>query len=623
MFVRDHHRQVLYQTVADPQQRIAKLTMKDPRRTRRFSDSGLPLKTRSRFAVDKTDDEFRRTTYPGTPLPHDFEHKPSSLGLVADSSQVGLEDEGGAAWGSPIVAREDEAIEGAIAGVTTATAGADEARPWAGPQVSSSTQSKPDTRDSGDGSGSAVDVSEPACVDGEEILYSPDDSKHAFQEDDDYEEPQREDAEEEEPVKRCSESEGEEEAERGEEDSSVAGPFSMRSHTDRVDHRPIPGTDLSLSGDDRTALVPFADDCTDCDYQASSDPVDSAADTNDERLDPYYDRPERARLTPQDDRVDISWDRTSASDEVKGEGGGHVGGSVSTAKASVEASADAILAHTEHTANHGDVPSGTIPAGTDDKSVNAHSAESLSVDVEGRGNLTETAGRGDGTVASSGAPPSRRVSWEREGVEGRRDQDEIGDGMTPPKPQSRLAAQMGRYLGRGGHSTGCRAENVNDGGGGGRVEPVHLTDSEPVADVSTEFRPPLPEHRLTSSLQFGSGIGAAALAASGVFDMSGTSGEAGGDDTGGDVSVGDLDSLDGDGQGIAQVREEEAWAPQQPQVEGEPNDRRPLRRNDATEARQEDERSLVKDLMQQVSVLKCRSLCHCSFVKPTNCSRSR
>ena len=93
---------MLYQTVSDPQQRIAKLTAKDPRRRRTSSGgSGLPIGGRRSRDEDVT--EQRRTSFPGSPSSQRFGWSPTRpSGRVDDNST---------AWGSPIKTPEDVSME--------------------------------------------------------------------------------------------------------------------------------------------------------------------------------------------------------------------------------------------------------------------------------------------------------------------------------------------------------------------------------------------------------------------------------------------------------------------------------------------------------------------------------
>lgn len=95
---------------------------------------------------------------------------------------------------------------------------------------------------------------------------------------------------------------------------------------------------------------------------------------------------------------------------------------------------------------------------------------------------------------------------------------------------------------------------------------------------------------LNSSVE--SGGGAAALAASGVFDITGTSGEY--EEGRGGVTIGDADSLDGE------TIQERTWAPQHPELE--PRARQALEENAAGVVLAEDSRGLMEHLIQQVAI---------------------
>lgn len=116
--------QVLYQTVSDPQQRIAKLTAKDPRR-RRTSSGGSSVQIggpRHDFGLGPGP---RRTSFPGTSsftgpaTPQRFGWNPATpTRKIGDKPRSNSERaiDGAKAWGSPIVRADDQSMEGAAAG---------------------------------------------------------------------------------------------------------------------------------------------------------------------------------------------------------------------------------------------------------------------------------------------------------------------------------------------------------------------------------------------------------------------------------------------------------------------------------------------------------------------------
>ena len=99
-------RQVLYQTVSDPQQRIAKLTAKDPRRRRTSSGSGS-LPGGGRRPSDEGNEE-RRTSLPGS---HRFGWKPSTPPPRPADEPNDPANDSTTAWGSPINTPDDVSME--------------------------------------------------------------------------------------------------------------------------------------------------------------------------------------------------------------------------------------------------------------------------------------------------------------------------------------------------------------------------------------------------------------------------------------------------------------------------------------------------------------------------------
>ena len=100
-------RQLLCETVSDPQQRIAKLTAEDPRRLRRFRGDPAPGAGGRRLAPDSGGPDSRR---PSSPIPpsatrYGLSHADSSLSHESEPGEV--YDGSLEGWGSPIDARED------------------------------------------------------------------------------------------------------------------------------------------------------------------------------------------------------------------------------------------------------------------------------------------------------------------------------------------------------------------------------------------------------------------------------------------------------------------------------------------------------------------------------------
>lgn len=116
--------QVLYQTVSDPQQRIAKLTAKDPRR-RRMSSGGSSVALGGPRQDLGLGPGPRRTSFPGTAsftgpaTPQRFGWNPATpTRHIGDKPRSNSDRaiDGAKAWGSPIVKADDLSMEGAAAG---------------------------------------------------------------------------------------------------------------------------------------------------------------------------------------------------------------------------------------------------------------------------------------------------------------------------------------------------------------------------------------------------------------------------------------------------------------------------------------------------------------------------
>lgn len=165
---------------------------------------------------------------------------------------------------------------------------------------------------------------------------------------------------------------------------------------------------------------------------------------------------------------------------------------------------------------------------------------------------------------TSSAPPSRRITWSVDEVES------TGNGRHRP---------AGRTGDQRRHEAQAQGPPVDSGRG-----------NQQHADERDDPPLPLPETlALNSSVE--SGGGAAALAASGVFDVTGTSAEGDGDG----VSVGDVDSLDGSG-----VRAE-AWARPPHPAHDHQEGRQGVAGGSGGVASTDDTRGLIEELMQQVT----------------------
>ncbi|CBJ29449.1 conserved unknown protein [Ectocarpus siliculosus] len=106
-------RQVLYQTVSDPQQRIAKLTAKDPRR-RRTSSGGSAAPIGDRRSGDEDVVAPRRTSFPGSLSSQRFGWKATTPSRASGRTRSPSGAGGTGAWGSPINTPDDASLEGNV-----------------------------------------------------------------------------------------------------------------------------------------------------------------------------------------------------------------------------------------------------------------------------------------------------------------------------------------------------------------------------------------------------------------------------------------------------------------------------------------------------------------------------
>ncbi|CAB1112382.1 unnamed protein product [Ectocarpus sp. CCAP 1310/34] len=106
-------RQVLYQTVSDPQQRIAKLTAKDPRR-RRTSSGGSAAPIGDRRSGDEDVVAPRRTSFPGSLSSKPFGWKATTPSRASGRTSSPSVAGGTGAWGSPINTPDDTSLEGNV-----------------------------------------------------------------------------------------------------------------------------------------------------------------------------------------------------------------------------------------------------------------------------------------------------------------------------------------------------------------------------------------------------------------------------------------------------------------------------------------------------------------------------
>lgn len=218
-------------------------------------------------------------------------------------------------------------------------------------------------------------------------------------------------------------------------------------------------------------------------------------------------------------------------------------------------------------------PTGEIP-GAEQRS-ETHDTGSTAVRGEDVPGSTLLTGKVGDTRGSS--VPSRRITWGADDIE---QEPGVRWGEAEGK------AQEGNSGGCTSHRPTVRREGMRHSAdqGYGRLPDDPGLNNQHVDEAGDCV---LPE-TLNSSVE--SGGGAAALAASGVFDATNTSSEVEAGQEG--ASIGDVDSLDGMGV------QEHAWAQQHPVRDGE--DRHTVTGRSGRIAPTDDTRALIEDLMRQV-----------------------
>lgn len=589
------YRQVLLQTVADPQQRIAKLTASDSRR-RRASTSGLPSETGARVAVDNSE-ESRRTTYPGTPSPNRFGWNPPSppSGVVRHhSTGAGQED---TTWGSPICALQDESAMGDITAVgEDPVGGLDETKSYFSQKMAMS-----------DNSSDGAESRSPNAATSDPVENS--DHPHGS----------RKTRCEEDAEKLYSQSMSDLGADGG-DDGVPTGSHKVDEIND--DHALDTDTEFpegeheavelagATKGDDHASILPVDSlSSNQCVQQSSPHSPESCvrlswAGTSSSD-DSFNDGSELESEAMVDVGVDLSAGTQMSNPVAQDEKSSLVG----TTNVHEQSDAAAPVSPAEDSGEViNSLPSTEIPHGA--RSMTAQSeggvdyasavgtvggAGPTTMHSEGNVDLTPLAGRVDGTnptathveaVSSTSAVgrvggananlPPRRVSWQQEEEERNEDPDGRRKAIRPTE-ESTAKGKVGADLSDDDYASVMCGSDTLEGG----------MRADPGGARSDEARPTTPRSYLNSSVE--SGGGAAALAASGVFDMTGTSGEAEGDEEG--ISVGDVDSLDD------VVAHDDTWMMQR--LEVEPDGQEPVKR-DGTGTLDEEERGQLEAFMRQV-----------------------
>ncbi|CAM9475926.1 unnamed protein product, partial [Ectocarpus sp. 13 AM-2016] len=638
-------RQVLYQTVSDPQQRIAKLTAKDPRR-RRTSSGGSAAPIGDRRSGDEDVVVPRRTSFPGSLSSQPFGWKATTPSRASGRTSSPSVAGGTGVWGSPINTPDDASLEG-----NALDEGPDEDKHGAGVGVGTMGDDGTDEENSTsegagagitDGGSAPLGVTSPepeappfkagllegGCFGGdpELTLYSESDSE--------------------------STGGGDAEVATGENADGIPGSFTgdeggggggegvpgsvtgdgsggggghdgggggsignANGHEESVAVMPLDGSAdggrNNSEGEQRPqAWLPSPGSGASPTWAGTSSSED-AEPHNRARTDANAEGATADMSTvaaevgnaatiptcpPASDRGDAPPRLATTGTHVTGSSDTYVGGSTDTffwepsdphETGSMGMMTGRVPSWGESSGN--DVAGTTVEPtteGPDSRRASGTQVEgSTSVPTGGTaggrepgGKATEstTVRRTEGTdspvltgrvpdTAMSSAPPSRRITWSVDEVES------TGNGRHRP---------AGRTGDQRRHEAQAQGPPVDSG----RRNQQHAEERDD---------PPVPETlALNSSVE--SGGGAAALAASGVFDVTGTSAEGEGDG----VSVGDVDSLDGSG-----VRAE-AWARPPHPAHDHQEGRQGVAGGSGGVASTDDTRGLIGGLMQQIEQLK-------------------
>lgn len=607
-------RQVLYQTVSDPQQRIAKLTAKDPSRRRRSSGgSSLPMGGRHARGEDVA--EQRRTSFPGSPSSQRFGWSPTT-----PSRRV---DDGSTAWGSPInTAAEDVSMEsdagGALAegkhdvgvGVETSDDGAGEAgvdnvsaaevaisRPsvrsdeptgaasadepelklysesgsdGVGGGVAEGGKSELDHGGSGDGAddngGDGGGGGGGATGDEGGVPIAPldggdDDGQHAASAE------QRPDSWLQSPGTAVAPTWA---GTSSSEDAESAGSVRTEATTDETAPQMCTPSEV-----DDAATLPT--------YPPASARDDAAPGTSGIHVaGSSYSHVEGSSDTffggPSYTNVTVSGPmRTEEVPQSGGRSGDSDAGSTTVFAGN---GPDSESAPAVHAGGSTGPPAGEIP----DAEQRSETQDTGSTAVRGEDEPGSTLLTGNVDDTRGSDVPSRRITWGA---------DETKQGPGGRWGVEEYKAQEGNPGGGASHRPTVRMEGVRRDAdqADGRLPNDPGRNNQHVDEGGNSL---LPE-TLNSSVE--SGGGAAALAASGVFDATNTSSELEAGREG--ASVGDVDSLDGMGV------HEPAWAQQHPVRDGE--GRHTVEERSGRIAPTDDTRGLIEDLMRQVCSTRHRS----------------
>ncbi|CAM9186363.1 unnamed protein product, partial [Pylaiella littoralis] len=660
-------RQVLYQTVSDPQQRIAKLTAKDPRRRRTSSGGGSSFPIGDHRSDDEDKSGQRRTSFPGSVSSPRFGWSPATASRPADKTSD-LANDSATAWGSPIVAAGDVSTGGYV------DKALQEERNGAGAGVGSSDDGtgKPISEHEGiESAGVPLDGPEGAAFAGQSDtkLYSETDS------------------------------EGGEDGNAGNGAVQKGGNYDGGGGSDRCDRGGGDDSDSGLGGDDTSAhegevsMAPLDGGDDDAQSTAVDDqhpdlqPPDTGPAPNwagtissDEQESPDSARTEASAYetavdTSTNNQVDdAATVPTYPAAPVQG------GAAPETPGAFVRGSSETFFRESPHTSVTGStaVRTGEMEVGISgetfgkevarstavvqakegadswgkpDGSVLGPTAESLR-EVPDAGQHTETIATGpaiaergevpdsafqvgmvDDTITSSA--PSRRITWAADETRTpagprRGEERKVEEGNAPsspfaPRKSRKPSSSSAAYTtdappfpmtvdpaapAVAHRAAESRASFIAPRRGGVSHRHTLGTESLKHCDDQAEERLPvdpgpnnqrcmyeggdsLVRETLNSSVE--SGGGAAALAASGVFDVTGTSAELEESVEGG-VSTGDVDSLEEVGvQG-------QTWAQQHPVRDEE--GRRAVEGRSGEMRSSDDTNGLVEDLMRQIEQLK-------------------
>lgn len=634
-------RQVLYQTVSDPQQRIAKLTAKDPRR-RRMSSGGSSVALGGPHQDLGLGPGPRRTSFPGTPsftgpaTPQRFGWNPATpTRHIGDKPRSNSDRAiGGAkAWGSTIVKADDLSMEGAVAGsgvgvgtgtpdnlmkpgVGVGSVGADASGAVIGTEnsqmgerayqpgdiregsmgydsdpklYSDTSQSEDDEEDGGGGAEGGVsrhgEYGDGGYRDG-----GGDSSRYGFGDDigDDAGDDLGQD------VKEYVEEDVTDYVDGAAHVHASGAPAEATTHDERQGGHRLGAAHQSRAGqaDEEAEQARNAGMSITTGARGEEDDDDAhTASTGEEHCHSWPPSPEGGTAP--------NWAGTSSSETSRSPGSerelartGEERAGSSTAGGVGDAAAAAAAVGVSNSL-------GSLPADASEPSDTASTASGGGAWREASDPLLPTSRGGDARGSSA---PSKRITWaEDQGPAQEEDEDREGEGD----------AEWGAHAEESDERAGHRYAGVGVGAGHG--DHPRIGGHTSVRSRRDEQREPLdrggsrrPEAVMNSSAESGGGAGGleATLAASGVFDTTGTSGDTG--ENGDGASDGDADSLEGTGaQGGA-------WTSQRQQIERrrEREDRQNLASDDGSDdargggGTNDDVSLIIEDLMRQVCAVR-------------------